>query len=232
MSTIAMCVIAVDARRHASALPQAESPPHHRAVFPAPHPPSLSPADAGDDDRIGRRMRVPGRAAPGSKVTLPLDVRPGSRAGKSGSTRTAPVNRSAGPVVDGWEPARWITSSVVWAKDEAAKRSEAIVMASSLIFILSLPGALRSAGVLLVADLLHPVDGLAVERFLDGDVRHRRGRRRAVPVLLAGREPDHVAGRISSTGPPQRCARPQPAVTIRVWPSGCVCQPCARPART
>src|SRR2546426_5437211 len=31
-------------------------------------------------------------------------------------------------------------------------------------------------------------------------------------------------GRISSTGPPQRCARPQPAVTIRVWPSGCVCQ--------
>src|SRR5581483_4187975 len=31
-------------------------------------------------------------------------------------------------------------------------------------------------------------------------------------------------GRISSTGPPHRCARPQPAVTIRVWPSGWVCQ--------
>src|SRR5436305_14761404 len=31
-------------------------------------------------------------------------------------------------------------------------------------------------------------------------------------------------GRISSTGPPQRCTRPQPAVTINVWPSGCVCQ--------
>src|SRR5271165_6052576 len=31
-------------------------------------------------------------------------------------------------------------------------------------------------------------------------------------------------GRISSIGPPQRCARPQPAVTIKVWPSGCVCQ--------
>src|SRR5205807_10480240 len=30
-------------------------------------------------------------------------------------------------------------------------------------------------------------------------------------------------GRISSTGPPQRCARPEPAVTIKVWPSGCVC---------
>src|SRR6266568_8939626 len=31
-------------------------------------------------------------------------------------------------------------------------------------------------------------------------------------------------GRISSTGPPQRCARPQPAVTIKVCPSGWVCQ--------
>src|SRR5438128_7631186 len=30
-------------------------------------------------------------------------------------------------------------------------------------------------------------------------------------------------GRISSLGPPQRCAHPQPAVTIKVWPSGCVC---------
>src|SRR5439155_21071107 len=30
-------------------------------------------------------------------------------------------------------------------------------------------------------------------------------------------------GRLSSTGPPSRCARPQPAVTIRVCPSGCVC---------
>src|SRR5881275_1908711 len=31
-------------------------------------------------------------------------------------------------------------------------------------------------------------------------------------------------GRMPSIGPPQRCARPQPAVTIRVWPSGWVCQ--------
>src|SRR5439155_13491858 len=31
-------------------------------------------------------------------------------------------------------------------------------------------------------------------------------------------------GRISSIGPPRRCARPEPAVTISVWPSGCVCQ--------
>src|SRR6185312_3764594 len=30
-------------------------------------------------------------------------------------------------------------------------------------------------------------------------------------------------GRISSTGPPQRCAQPQPSATINVWPNGCVC---------
>jgi hypothetical protein len=34
-------------------------------------------------------------------------------------------------------------------------------------------------------------------------------------------------GGISSTDPPQRCARPTPDVTMSVWPSGCVCQPCA-----
>ena len=31
-------------------------------------------------------------------------------------------------------------------------------------------------------------------------------------------------GRISSIGPPSRWAKPQPAVTISVWPSGWVCQ--------
>ena len=46
--------------------------------------------------------------------------------------------------------------------------------------------------VLFVADLFHPVDGLAVELFLNGDVRHGRGRRGTVPMLLARREPDHV----------------------------------------
>src|SRR5438105_4760715 len=37
-------------------------------------------------------------------------------------------------------------------------------------------------------------------------------------------------GRISSTGPLQRCARPAPAVTIRAWPSGCVCHAVRAPA--
>jgi hypothetical protein len=48
--------------------------------------------------------------------------------------------------------------------------------------------------VLFVADLFHPVDNLAIELFLNGDVRHGGGQRSAMPVLLAGREPDHIAG--------------------------------------
>src|SRR3984885_16143808 len=50
-----------------------------------------------------------------------------------------------------------------------------------------------SAAVRLVADLLHPIDRLAVEPFLDGDMAHRRGRRRPVPMLLPRRKRDDVA---------------------------------------
>src|SRR5262249_60626159 len=48
--------------------------------------------------------------------------------------------------------------------------------------------------VLLVADLFQPVYGPAVDRFLDGDMRHRRRRCCPVPVLLPRRKPDHIAG--------------------------------------
>src|SRR5277367_5526383 len=50
----------------------------------------------------------------------------------------------------------------------------------------------HSFSVLAVVDLFHPVDVLAVQRFLNGDVRHRCGRRRSMPVLLARRKPDHI----------------------------------------
>src|SRR4051812_9706231 len=62
-------------------------------------------------------------------------------------------------------------------------------------------GRIRTAGepisplvVLLVADLFQPVDGFALPRLVDGDVLHGGFRRRAVPVLFARLEPDHVAG--------------------------------------
>ena len=46
----------------------------------------------------------------------------------------------------------------------------------------------------MVADLLQPFNVFAVQRFLHRGVRHRRGGRRAMPMLLARRKPDDVAG--------------------------------------
>src|SRR5262245_61357856 len=51
-----------------------------------------------------------------------------------------------------------------------------------------------SGAILLVADLFHPVDVLAVVRFLNGDVRHRRARCCAMPMLQAWRKPHHITG--------------------------------------
>lgn len=44
-----------------------------------------------------------------------------------------------------------------------------------------------------VADLLHPVNSLAVETFLNGNVRHGGSWAGPVPVFLTRLEPDHVA---------------------------------------
>src|SRR5690242_13079101 len=46
--------------------------------------------------------------------------------------------------------------------------------------------------VLLITDMFHPVNDLAVELFLDGDVGHPCTRRCSVPVLFTGREPDDI----------------------------------------
>src|SRR5437016_5779047 len=51
-----------------------------------------------------------------------------------------------------------------------------------------------SLPILFVADFLHPVNGLAVEPFLNGNVCHGGRWRGPVPVFLAGRERDHVTG--------------------------------------
>src|ERR1700722_9276386 len=52
----------------------------------------------------------------------------------------------------------------------------------------------RSALVLLVADLFHPLHRLAVERLLDGDVGHGGSGGGAMPMFLARREDHDVAG--------------------------------------
>src|SRR5579859_563436 len=62
-------------------------------------------------------------------------------------------------------------------------------------------GCCRSGGgvslcagpVLRVADMLHPIHDLTVQRFLKRNVGHGRGRRGTVPVLLVRREQDDVA---------------------------------------
>src|SRR5207247_713762 len=54
--------------------------------------------------------------------------------------------------------------------------------------------------------------------------RGGRGGAASGPPGGGGGDPWGGAEGGSSIGPPQRCARPQPAVTIRVWPSGWVCQ--------
>src|SRR5882724_11368188 len=54
--------------------------------------------------------------------------------------------------------------------------------------------ATESLAVLLVGNLLHPVDHPPILLFLNSDVRHGSGLSCAMPVLLAGREPDHVTG--------------------------------------
>src|SRR4051794_23226803 len=52
----------------------------------------------------------------------------------------------------------------------------------------------RSGQVLLIRNMLHPVDLLAVQLLLNGDMGNGRGWRGAVPVLFARWDPDYVAG--------------------------------------
>src|SRR5436309_645424 len=56
-----------------------------------------------------------------------------------------------------------------------------------------LPPVLDKRLVLFIADLLHPIDDLAVEVFLDCDMGHSDDRHRAIPMLLARRAPDDIA---------------------------------------
>jgi hypothetical protein len=66
--------------------------------------------------------------------------------------------------------------------------------------------------VLFVADLFHPLDDFTFELFLNGDMRHGCAWRSAMPMLLAGRKPDHIAG-------PDFLDRATP--TLRPPESGC-----------
>ena len=47
--------------------------------------------------------------------------------------------------------------------------------------------------ILFVAHVLHPIDGFAIELFLNGEMRHCGSWCRAVPMFLARRKPDNIA---------------------------------------
>jgi hypothetical protein len=51
----------------------------------------------------------------------------------------------------------------------------------------------QAGKVLLVSNFLQPVDVLAIQRFLDRDVRHRRRRCRTMPMLVARGASDYIA---------------------------------------
>ena len=81
----------------------------------------------------------------------------------------------------------------------------------------------KSPLVLLVRDMLHPLNHFAVQLFLQGNVRHRGGGGRAMPMLFVGRKPDHVTGVNLFHRAAFVLCPPQPEMTINVWPKGCVC---------
>jgi streptogramin lyase len=64
----------------------------------------------------------------------------------------------------------------------------------------------QSPLVLQIAHLLQPLHHLAIKLFLDGDVCHACGGRSAVPVLLTGRDPDHIAWADFLDGAPPNAA--------------------------
>ena len=85
--------------------------------------------------------------------------------------------------------------------------------------------------VLGVADLLQPLDRVAVERLLNREVSHRHGRRGAVPVLLLRREPHRVAGAELADRSAPSWARPKPERTAASGRGDGCAKPSARPAR-
>src|SRR5439155_8583640 len=71
---------------------------------------------------------------------------------------------------------------------------EAAPVTSATLFSKDMFITHSSLAILLVADFFHPLDDLAVECFLNRDVRHCVGRSSPMPMLQARREPDHIAG--------------------------------------
>ena len=97
-----------------------------------------------------------------------------------------------------------------------------------LIYRASLRVGLLSVIVLFFAYLLYPVHRFAIHGFGDGNMTHTHRWAGPVPVLDSRRTTS--PGRISCTTSFHFCTPPTPMVTMRVCPSGCVCQAVGAPA--
>src|SRR5260370_39135803 len=74
-----------------------------------------------------------------------------------------------------------------------------------------------SPAILIVADLLHPVDeGLLIDLFLNGDMRHRSGWGSTVPMLFTRWDPNDIAGMDLLNRITLMWTQPQPAVIMRI----------------
>src|SRR5690606_9534720 len=71
--------------------------------------------------------------APGSKVTCAAAVRAGVAGWNKGSIRTAPVNQSAGPLVDACDSARWILMGPFSPGEEGHVDDEAVAKVRALL---------------------------------------------------------------------------------------------------
>ena len=72
-------------------------------------------------------------------------------------------------------------------------RCGSLIPFAPFTLLLAASSQLSTSPVLFVGNVFHPVHRLAVQRFLNGDMRHRGRRGRAMPMLLTGRKPDHIA---------------------------------------
>ncbi len=115
-------------------------------------------------------------------------------------------------------PSGWLIATATILAKELAETVPLVVLDTLC------HGFTYSPAILLVGYVFHPIDGLAVEFFLNSDMTHGGGRRSAVPMLLTWRKPHDIARPDLLDRPPARWTQPRPVMTISVWPSGCVCQ--------
>jgi hypothetical protein len=75
----------------------------------------------------------------------------------------------------------------------AAVASAAAAVDSVVMLAIDMSKPFKSGSVLLVTDVLHPIDNFSHQGLLNGKVRHSSGRACAVPMLLSWGKPDHIA---------------------------------------